>query len=153
GTAAGHRGFPAPRPAHNAACAPGDLPAPPRLRRHRGRTAPRSPGAPGPGSTATGPVTRTREAMPPPAAPSTSAVRSATSPYNRPMDLGRLIVIAVLVTIVAFLGSALMQLARQGGDSQKMLRALTWRIALSVGLFLTLLLLWRLGLISPHAGP
>lgn len=69
------------------------------------------------------------------------------------MDLGRLIVIAVLVTIVAFLGSALMQLARQGGDSQKMLRALTWRIALSVGLFLTLLLLWRLGLIRPHAGP
>lgn len=69
------------------------------------------------------------------------------------MDLGRLIVIAVLVTIVAFLGSALMQLARQGGDSQKMLRALTWRIALSIGLFLTLLLLWRLGLIRPHAGP
>ena len=69
------------------------------------------------------------------------------------MDPGRLIVIAVLVTIVAFLGSALMQLARRGGDSQKMLRALTWRVGLSVGLFLTLLLLWRLGLISPHAGP
>jgi hypothetical protein len=69
------------------------------------------------------------------------------------MDLGRLIVIAVLVTIVVFLGMALVQLARRGGDSQKMLRALTWRIGLSVGLFLTLLLLWRLGLISPHAGP
>lgn len=69
------------------------------------------------------------------------------------MDPGRLIVIAVLVTIVAFLGSALRQLARRQGDSQKMLRALTWRVALSVGLFLTLLLLWRLGLVSPHAGP
>ncbi len=69
------------------------------------------------------------------------------------MDLGRLIVVAVLVTIVAFLGSALFQLSRRQGDSQKMLRALTWRIALSVGLFLALLLLWRLGLIQPHAGP
>ena len=69
------------------------------------------------------------------------------------MDIGRLIVIAVLVTIVAFLGSALVQLSRRQGDSQKMLRALTWRVGLSVGLFLTLLLLWRLGLIRPHAGP
>ena len=69
------------------------------------------------------------------------------------MDLGRLIVVAVLVTIVAFLGSALFQLSRRQGDSQKMLRALTWRVALSVGLFLMLLLLWQLGLIRPHAGP
>ncbi len=69
------------------------------------------------------------------------------------MDIGRLIVIAVLVTIVAFLGSALVQLSRREGDSQKMLRALTWRVGLSVGLFLVLLLLWRLGLIRPHAGP
>jgi cytochrome bd-type quinol oxidase subunit 2 len=69
------------------------------------------------------------------------------------MDLGRLIIIAVLVTIVAFLGSALFQMARGQGDSQKMLRALTWRIGLSVGLFLVLLLLWQMGLIRPHAGP
>ncbi|HUG72133.1 MAG TPA: twin transmembrane helix small protein [Steroidobacteraceae bacterium] len=69
------------------------------------------------------------------------------------MDLGRLIIIAVLVTIVAFLGSALFQMARGQGDSQQMLRALTWRIGLSVGLFVTLLILWRMGLIHPHAGP
>lgn len=67
------------------------------------------------------------------------------------MDTGRLIVIAVLVTIVVFLGSALVQLSRKQGDSQKMLRALSWRVGLSVGLFLALLLLWRLGLIRPHA--
>jgi hypothetical protein len=64
----------------------------------------------------------------------------------------RLIVIAVLVLIVASLGSALFQLAR-GGDSQKLVRALTWRVGLSVGLFLTLLLLWRMGVIRPHGGP
>jgi cytochrome bd-type quinol oxidase subunit 2 len=69
------------------------------------------------------------------------------------MDLGRLIVIAVLVAIVAFMGSALFQLARGQGDSRKMLRALTWRIALSVVLFLTLIVLWQMGLIRPHAGP
>jgi cytochrome bd-type quinol oxidase subunit 2 len=67
------------------------------------------------------------------------------------MDLGRLIVIAVLVTIVAFLGSALFQLSRREGDSQKMLRALTWRIGLSVALFLVLVILWRAGFIRPHA--
>jgi hypothetical protein len=33
------------------------------------------------------------------------------------MDLGRLIIIAVLVSIVAFLGSALFQLARSGNWS------------------------------------
>lgn len=67
------------------------------------------------------------------------------------MDIGRLIVIAVLVTIVVFLGSALVQLSRKQGDSRRMLRALTWRVGLSVGLFLALLVLWRLGLIRPHA--
>jgi hypothetical protein len=69
------------------------------------------------------------------------------------MDLGRLIVIAVLLAIVASLGSALVQLARGKGDSRKLLRALTWRVALSVGLFLALLILWQMGLIHPHAGP
>lgn len=69
------------------------------------------------------------------------------------MGWGRLIVVAVLVTIIAFLGSALYQLARRQRDPDRMLRALTWRIGLSVGLFLTLLVLWRLGLISPHGGP
>ena len=69
------------------------------------------------------------------------------------MDLGRLIVIAVLFAIVASLGSALFQLSRGQGDSGRMLRALTWRVGLSVGLFLALVILWRLGYIRPHAGP
>jgi hypothetical protein len=69
------------------------------------------------------------------------------------MELGRLIVIAVLIAIVGFLGSALFQLARRDGNPDKMLRSLTWRIGLSVALFVTLLVLWRLGYIHPHAGP
>ena len=35
-------------------------------------------------------------------------------------------------------------------DSGKMLRSLTWRVGLSVGLFLLLLLAWRMGYIHPH---
>jgi cytochrome b561 len=66
------------------------------------------------------------------------------------MDIGRLVIIAVLFAIIFSLGSALVQMSRGTGDSQKMLRALTWRIGLSVGLFLILLLAWRMGYIRPH---
>jgi hypothetical protein len=65
------------------------------------------------------------------------------------MDLGRLFVIAVLLAIIGTLGSALFQFAR-GGDSSKLLRSLTWRVGLSVGLFLLLLLAWWMGFIHPH---
>ncbi len=68
------------------------------------------------------------------------------------MDLARLLIIAVLITIIGTLGSALFQLSR-GGDSQKLLRSLTWRVGLSVGLFVLLLVAWRMGLIHPHGGP
>jgi hypothetical protein len=66
------------------------------------------------------------------------------------MDLTKLIIIVALIAIIGSLGSALFQLSRGTGDSQKMLRALTWRISLSVGLFLLLLLAWRMGYIRPH---
>lgn len=68
------------------------------------------------------------------------------------MDLARLLVIAVLIAIIGTLGSALFQLSR-GGDSDKLLRSLTWRVGLSVGLFLLLLIGWRMGIIHPHGGP
>jgi hypothetical protein len=68
------------------------------------------------------------------------------------MDLARLLIIAVLLAIIGTLGSALFQLAR-GSDSQKLLRSLTWRVALSVALFLLLLIAGRMGFIHPHAGP
>jgi cytochrome b561 len=68
------------------------------------------------------------------------------------MDLARLLIIAVLVAIIGTLGTALFQLSR-GGDSQKLLRSLTWRVGLSVGLFILLFVAWRMGLIHPHGGP
>ncbi len=78
------------------------------------------------------------------------AFRQKGGLYNPPMDLARLLIVAVLIAIIGSLGSALFQLSRGKGDSQKMLRALTWRIGLSVGLFLLLLLAWRMGYIRPH---
>ena len=62
----------------------------------------------------------------------------------------RIVVIVVFVGILVSLGSALYQLTRAGGDSSKMVRALTWRIGLSVVLFLLLMLAWYAGLIQPH---
>lgn len=66
------------------------------------------------------------------------------------MDLARLLIIAALGAIIFSLGSALFQLSRGKGDSRKMLRALTWRISLSVALFVILLVAWRMGYIRPH---
>lgn len=64
----------------------------------------------------------------------------------------RLLVILALGAIIASLGSALFHLSRgTGEDSRKMARALTIRIALSLGLFALLMVAWYAGVISPHA--
>ena len=66
------------------------------------------------------------------------------------MDLTKLLVIAILAGIILSLGSALFHLSRAQGDPKKMLRALTLRVALSVGLFVLLFVFWQMGLIRPH---
>jgi hypothetical protein len=66
------------------------------------------------------------------------------------MPLVKLIVILMLVAIVVSLGSALYQLARHTSDSKRMLRALTWRIGLSVLLFVLLLVAYSAGFVRPH---
>ena len=67
--------------------------------------------------------------------------------------LYRILVIAVFIGILAALGSALYQLSRKGGDSKKMIRALAIRVGLSIALFLLLMILWYLGIITPHGLP
>jgi Protein of unknown function (DUF2909) len=66
-----------------------------------------------------------------------------------PVPLVKLIVVLMLIAIVVSLGSALWQLARGTGDSGKMLRALTWRIGLSVALFILLFIAYYTGLLRP----
>lgn len=66
------------------------------------------------------------------------------------MELIRLLVAVVLVGIVISLGSALFHLSSSKGNPDRMVRALTWRIGLSVALFLSLLFAWSQGWIQPH---
>jgi hypothetical protein len=62
----------------------------------------------------------------------------------------KLVVILILLGILGSLGSALVYLFRDSNDSRRTVRALTWRISLSVGLFLLLLIGYWLGLIQPR---
>jgi hypothetical protein len=76
----------------------------------------------------------------------------------------RILVIVAFLGILVSLGSALYHLTRgsRAGEgssaandaaSGKMVRALTIRIGLSIGLFLLLMLAWYAGLIQPHGIP
>ena len=60
----------------------------------------------------------------------------------------RYFVIIVLICIVASLVSALFFMFRDKGDSRRMVRALTLRVALSVTLFLLLMAGFYFGLIG-----
>lgn len=63
----------------------------------------------------------------------------------------RWLVILCLVAIVASMASALVFLFRDSGKgSSRMLRALTIRVAISVGLFIFLMASYKFGLIGPQ---
>ncbi len=66
------------------------------------------------------------------------------------MTLIKFLIVACLVAIVASLGSGLFHLVNDKGESKKMVRALTIRIALSVALFILLFIAWSQGMIQPH---
>ena len=62
-----------------------------------------------------------------------------------------LLVLIALGVIIASLGSGLFHLSRGGEqDSQRLARALTVRITVSLILFALLMLAWYFGLIQPH---
>jgi cytochrome bd-type quinol oxidase subunit 2 len=65
--------------------------------------------------------------------------------------VARLLILACWLAIVLSLGSALVHLVRDKGESQKMARALTLRVGLSVLLFVLLMVAWWLGWIQPNA--
>lgn len=63
----------------------------------------------------------------------------------------KLLVVAILIGILASLGSALFHLVHdRGGETKSMVRALTVRISLSVALFVLLFIAWAAGWIEPH---
>ena len=58
--------------------------------------------------------------------------------------------VSVLIFIIFSLGVALFSFVKQGESSDKMLKALTFRIAMSIGLIIIMMLGAQFGLISPH---
>ncbi len=65
--------------------------------------------------------------------------------------LAKLFVILMLLLIVAALGFGLFALIQDKGQTNRTVKALTWRIALSLTLFLLLIIGFAFGLIRPHA--
>ena len=61
----------------------------------------------------------------------------------------RIFVIVALLVIVLSLASALVYLIKDKGNSNRTVKALTWRIGLSLGLFLLLMIGSYTGLIAP----
>ncbi len=59
-------------------------------------------------------------------------------------------VVFVLLLIVMSLGSALFYLLRDKSQSTRTVKALTFRIGLSLALFFLLLIAYYIGLITPH---
>ena len=62
----------------------------------------------------------------------------------------RILIVLVLLIIVGSLGSALYYLLKDRGRSVRTVRALTFRIVLSLALFVLLLLGFKFGLLQPH---
>ena len=58
--------------------------------------------------------------------------------------------VAVLLFIIYSLGVAFVAFIKKDADSDKMLKALTFRIGLSIALIVTMMIGAQFGLISPH---
>lgn len=62
----------------------------------------------------------------------------------------KIIMIAVLLFIIYSLAVAFFAFTKKNADSDKMLKALTFRVALSIGLIIIMMIGAQFGLISPH---
>lgn len=61
-----------------------------------------------------------------------------------------ILIIAFLLAIVIALGSGMVFMIKDDGDSHRTVRALTWRIGLSLTLIAVLALGYYMGWIQPH---
>jgi hypothetical protein len=62
----------------------------------------------------------------------------------------KIVIILFLLIILVSLGSALFFLMRDKGGTDRTVRALTWRVGLSLALFLLLMASYKLGWIAPQ---
>lgn len=61
------------------------------------------------------------------------------------------LMVIALIAVVLSLGQALRAFAGGPQNSGRVLKALTWRISISVALFIGLMLAWKLGWIEPNS--
>lgn len=61
------------------------------------------------------------------------------------------IIILFLLFIFFTLGSALFYLVRDKGHSNRVVKALTWRIGISIALFILLMVAFAFGWLTPHS--
>jgi uncharacterized membrane protein len=64
--------------------------------------------------------------------------------------LVKVFILLALALILAALASGFMGLFKEGQDDRRTVRALTWRVGLSLGLFLVIVVLGSLGVIEPR---
>lgn len=62
----------------------------------------------------------------------------------------KLFIVAFMIAILVALGSGLVFLVRDTGDTKRVVQALTWRIALSLVLIGLLFLGYLTGIVQPH---
>ena len=64
--------------------------------------------------------------------------------------LAKIVIIFILVAVFFALGSSLYYLVKDGNQGLKTVKMLTWRILLTIGLFIFLGIASHLGWIKPH---
>jgi hypothetical protein len=69
------------------------------------------------------------------------------------MEIIKILIVVLLGCIVASLGKAMFHLSSGPEDSARTVQALTFRIGLSIALFILLFIAWYAGGITPHSGP
>jgi hypothetical protein len=65
----------------------------------------------------------------------------------------KIIILLFFIGIIASLGSALYYMMNNQDDPTKMIKALSWRVGLSLVLFLFLMLSFYMGWITPNKTP
>jgi Protein of unknown function (DUF2909) len=61
------------------------------------------------------------------------------------------LIVLTLLAVIASLGKALFSMSSGPENSARVVEALSWRIGLSVALFVSLLVSYHFGWIAPHA--
>jgi TRAP-type C4-dicarboxylate transport system permease large subunit len=65
--------------------------------------------------------------------------------------LFKIVILVLFLFVLYSLGSGLYYLTRDGQESKRMVKALTWRISISLVIFVLLLVAFALGWITPNS--